>query len=112
MRKSSKKHLINDKYLLYTIKNASPKLRKSILQNCSPSLIKTLSEICHNVVKGNCVLSKKLLTSLKKHKKTLRSISCRSVSLASKRKHLVQKGNGFLGLILAPLLADLFLNRI
>lgn len=104
------KRLEKDKYLLYTINQASPQLRKAILKNCPSSFIKTISEICFNVLKGNCHLDKKTLNVLKKYKKKLRSLASCSSSAHSKRSHLVQSGNGFLPFILAPLIGELFRN--
>lgn len=109
MKEQSLKRLNRDKYMLYTINKAKPSLRKAILKHSPASLIKTISEICYNILKGNCNLSKKSLDGLKKHKKQLRFVSSASNSSNLKRKRLIQSGGSvFLPLLLAPLIIDLF----
>lgn len=108
MSGSNLKRLIRDKHMLYIINKAKPKLRKAILKNCPPSLIKTISEICFNVLKGNCNLKQKALKGLKKYKNQLRFLACGSKSLDLKRARLIQSGSGILPLILAPLIVELF----
>lgn len=102
--------LQRDKFLLFTINHASPKLRKAILKYCPNTFIKTMSEICYNVLKGNCRLNDKALNGLKKYKKQIRYVACPSNSSQSKRTQLIQKGEGFLPILLAPLIIELFKN--
>ena len=108
MKKSGMKPLVKYKYLLYTINEAKPKLRKAILKNSPNSLVKLISEICYNVLKGNCNINKHTMDQLKKHKKHLRVLASPSSNLNVKRARLIQTGGSFLPLLLIPLLADLF----
>lgn len=110
MSEQSLKRLMEDKFMLYIINKAKPKLRKAILKNCSSSFILTISEICYNVLNGNCNLSDKTLKRLKKYKNLLRFLASNSKSLATKRTRLVQNGSDFLPLLLQPLIDELFVK--
>lgn len=94
--------------MLYILNKAKPKLRKAILKNCPPSFIKTISEICFNVLKGNCNIKAKTLKGLKKYKNQLRFLACNSKPLDLKRARLTQSGSGFLPLLLPSLIFELF----
>lgn len=98
------KKLVVNKHFLHILKNASPKLRKNILKQAKPHLIKTLCEICMNTLNGNMTISKSQKLRLKKYKTTLRNLSSPKVKLARKRNILIQKG-GFLPVLLGSLLA-------
>lgn len=88
--------------VLQGLYKTSPKICKKFIQSAPPDLIKAVSEICLNVLRGKVKLSPKQKISLKKHRNTLRSLSKRNTSLESRRRH-IQKG-GFLGALLRPLL--------
>ncbi len=100
------KRLKENKYLLYTLRKAQPKLRKAIIQHCDKDFIKTLSEISLNFLKGNIPHSINTNKSLKKYKKKLRCLACSKRSVKSKRNILNQKG-GFLPALIGGLLATI-----
>lgn len=86
--------------MLHTLNSASPKLRRSILENCDTDLIKTFSEIAINTLQGNVNISKKTKADLEKYKSKLRKLACPKTSATIKRKLLVQSG-GFLPTLLS-----------
>lgn len=101
--------------VLRVLKEASPKLRKSLLLHCEPELIKAISEICYNYLRGNIKCTEKQFSVLRKHKDCIRKLS-ESVTADSKkekkkleasRKILLQKGNGFWAPLLIPLVSEL-----
>lgn len=98
------KKLMTNKHFLHILKNANPQLRKNILRNSNPGLIKALCEICTNTLNGNMIISKSTKVRLKKYKKTLRNLASPKVKLTRKRNILIQKG-GFLPVLLGSLLA-------
>ena len=65
--------------------------------------MRALREIAHNVLQGKLPLTIKQLDKLKKHKKCLRLLAKKSTPEQTKLK-IAQKG-GFIGSLLAPLLA-------
>jgi hypothetical protein len=91
---------------LQLLKYAKPKLRKSIITNCTPDLVKCICECVVNVLEGNINLSSCATRKLQKHKGQLRKVADKSVSLAKKKRFIVQKG-GFLGPLLAAVLQAL-----
>jgi hypothetical protein len=73
---------------------------KSILRKCSNSVIKTLCECAVNVIRGNVPLTKNKKKILSSHKRSLRKLSDKSIPLFKKRRLLVQRGDGFLSILL------------
>ena len=98
------KKLMANKHFLHILKNANPQLRKNILKDSNPDLIKALCEVCMNTLNGNMKISNSTKSQLKKYKKTLRCLASPKVKLTRKRKLLIQKG-GFLPVLLGSLLA-------
>lgn len=92
--------------MLYVLKNSEPKLRKNILKEARPEVIKTLCEICMNTLNGNIKLPVKCKNHLKKYKRTMRQLSFTKANIPSKRKLLIQKG-GFLPVLLGTLLSGI-----
>lgn len=99
--------------MLYVLKNADTKLRKAILKNASPEIIKTLCEISYNTLIGNHKICHKTKRRLFSYKRELRKLSCPKRSVSSKRKILIQKG-GFLPALIGSLLSGViasYLNK-
>lgn len=92
--------------MLYILKDATPKLRKSIFKNCPFSTIKSIEEIAHNVLRGNHKVSPTCYNALKKYKKELRNLTCSNSSQCSKRKIVVQKG-GFVPFLISSVLSGI-----
>lgn len=88
---------------LTLLKEATAKVRKDILKNCSRGLLHCLCECAKNVLKGNVPLSKPQKEKLKRFKKKLRNLASKRVRIEAK-KEIVQSG-GFLGTLLTPVLS-------
>lgn len=102
--------------MLFTLKAASPKLRKAIIQNCHENLLKAIQEIVLNVLRGNVKLTPKNKSSLQKYKKQLRAIAYSGKKNSNKKKLLTQQGAGaflpiLLGTILSGILSDFLSNH-
>lgn len=93
--------------MLHVLNKCKACLRKVIIKKANPELIKTICEICLNILNGNIKISKKCKDSLKKYKKNLRKLATSKGNLASKKKIIIQKG-GFLPIILGSLLSSAF----
>jgi hypothetical protein len=100
------KRLKTHKHLLHVLKNATPKVRKVIIQGADDDLIKALVECVINTLNGNHKVSTGVKGKLGKFRNCLRKLSCSKVPLKVKRKILVQKG-GFLGVLLTSLLSGI-----
>ena len=83
------------------------KMKKTLLRKSPNSLIKALCECCNNLIKGNIPLSKQRLNRLRPYKRTLRKLVNSKVPLFKKRRILVQKGDGFLSLLIPAALSVL-----
>ena len=76
------------------------KKSKHILKKCSNSVIKTLCECAINVLRGNIPLKKSQKKRLFAYKRSLRKLSDKKTPLYKKRQLLVQRGDGFLSILL------------
>ena len=91
--------------LLRMLYKASPKLRKALLADMPPELVRLLSECALNILKGTVVLKKAQKERLRRHRKNLRTLAKQSTSLR-KKKEIIQKG-GFLPGLLAGIIPAL-----
>lgn len=92
-------------HILFALKSANSKMMKAMLKQADPRLIDTLAEISLNCLKGHVKITRKKRTLLEKYKRDLRCLSCSKRSIASKRKLLVQRGHGFLPILLGSILS-------
>lgn len=105
------KHLEKHRYMFEVLKNASPKLRKAILQNSDDELICVLAEIIVNLMEGNVKLSPQQKQKMKPYKFLFRTIrkQCNRHHPNKKmlRRKVVQTGGilPFFIPLLAPLIA-------
>lgn len=75
--------------------------QKSIfLRKCPNSIIKGVCECALNLLKGNIPISKRQKNKLIPHKRTLRRLGNKKLPLFKKRRLLVQKGDGFLSVLI------------
>jgi len=78
-------------------KSKNPKV---ILRKCPINVIKTVCECVINTLQGNIPLTKKQKSRLFSYKQSLRKLSNKKIPLYKKRKLLVQRGDGFLSVLL------------
>lgn len=101
MSKRIKKYADTLKYLSKCDKHTG----KSIIKSANPELINCISDICHNILRGNLKLTTSQKQKLMKYKNNIRKIANKKSTQKSK-KELIQKG-GFLASILGPLVGSL-----
>lgn len=89
---------------LKTFKKLSNESRKKFLKRCNPDFVNCLSEVCHNLLRGNIKVTPAQLKKLTRYKKTLRTLASKRTSLKKRKRLLNQKG-GFLGALIAPALS-------
>ena len=92
--------------ILEYLKDLSPKDQKKFIENSSSELLKTISEICLNLLKGKVNLSPADLKKLKKYKTQIISLSQKRHSVKTRRKLCNQRG-GFIGSLIATILPAL-----
>ena len=80
--------------ILKTLAGAKPKLKKAIIKYAFPDLVMAISEIALNMLKGIIKLTPQQKQRLSRYKKEFRSLAKMNVSVAKKRKLLIQKGGG------------------
>jgi len=83
---------------LYTLKNN--KERTKLLKKSRKCLIKAISEIVHNCLAGNIPMTQCKRNKLKRYRKILKKLGDKELSLNSKRNLLVQKGSGYLTVLI------------
>lgn len=89
----------NRDFLSLLSKNKKKKQRNQLIDIANGSQIKSVTECVMNLLSGNIPLSKHQLSQLKKHRKQMRELTKRQLSIKRKKQILKQKG-GFLGAIL------------
>lgn len=95
--------------VLEVLKVAKPKLRKAVLAAADQSSIRTICEICHNLIGGAVPLTPDQKNKLARHKRALRMLAAKDTSLAKKRQYLLdQRGGAILPLLLSTVLGALF----
>lgn len=92
---------------LRVLKRCNTKQRRALLQAADNKLLKAICECVLNVLRGTVKLNPSQKGKLRRHKETLRQLADKRVPLNKKKNVLVQKGDGFLGLLLAPVLQQL-----
>ena len=89
---------------LKLLSRANQKMAQNILKSAGDDLIKCICDCTLSVLKGNVRVSPKQKSKLKRHKKALRDLAKKKITLKRKRQ-IIQKG-GFLiiqkGGFLAP----------
>lgn len=90
--------------MLYTLHKANPKLRSAIIKNSNNELIKALSEISLNMLRGNIDHTQAIRQKLKKYKSKIRCLPRSKGSVKANRNILVQQG-GFLPVLLGSILS-------
>lgn len=98
----SKHRLKNHALTLEYLAKCKQRQANSIIKNAEPDLIHCLSDVCHNILKGNVALSDAARSNLGKYKSHIRKVANKKTTAKHKRT-LIQKG-GFLGALLKPLL--------
>lgn len=89
---------------------SGPKRRKLLLNQATKEELKSLCEICLNILKGNIPLDDNNFRRLKRNKSTIKTLANKRISLKVKKDIVNQRG-GFLGTVASialPLLASLF----
>lgn len=88
---------------LLTIKGLCPKLRKVLLQQ--KGLVTSCCECSLNILNGNITLTEIEKKRLKKYKHLLRQLASKRIGTKKKERLLIQKGSGFLPLLILPALS-------
>ena len=79
---------------------------KQVIHSSDKDLVKCICECALNILQGNIPISQKEKKSkLQKHKSDLRRLA--SDKPLTEKKRIIQKGNGFLPMLLGPVLAAL-----
>lgn len=76
------------------------KQKAAFLKKCPNSIIKGVCECVFNLLKGNIPVTARQKNRLTLYKKTLRRLGDKKVPLFKKRRLLVQKGEGFLSVLI------------
>lgn len=89
------------RFLLETILKGEPALKGFILKRANSRLVKALTECVYNVLYNRGLkFTDKEKNRLAKYRKILRKVGDKKTSLRRRKQILVQKGGGFLPLIL------------
>jgi hypothetical protein len=76
------------------------KNKGAFLRKCPNSVVKCVCECALNLLKGNVPITQRQKIRLIPYKRTLRRLADKKVPLFKKRRLLVQKGEGFLSILI------------
>ena len=82
------------------LKDLSPSEQKRFINGASSELLKAISELCLNLLKGSIKIDESDLKKLKRYKKQIILLSEKKHSTLKRRKFCSQKG-GFLGSLIS-----------
>lgn len=97
--------LTSHEHILKALLKVNPEQRLAILKTADKNLIKCLCGCALNLVKGNVPVTPILRRKLGKYKKSIRALAHRRGSWKAKKKVLLQRGGGFVPLLLGPILS-------
>jgi len=92
------------------VSKKSPLKRKAILREFGDDkvLFDALSELSHNLIKGNIPLDTAHLKKIRKYSKTLKALDCpKSRKCKVKRRKLIEQSGGFLPILIPAAAAAL-----
>ena len=92
---------------LKVLRKCTPAQRKAILETAHDDLLEALRECCMNVYLKTIKVSPRVLKRLAPFKEESRFVADNRNPLNQRREVLLQKGEGFLPLILAPIVEQL-----
>ena len=87
----------------------SDRQRRSLLKTATPSQVRALGEICHEILHGDCDIDDDCRRELRLHTERLKAIASSELSYGQKKKRINkhgQQGGGFFS-ILAPILSTI-----
>ena len=91
--------------LLNQISKLGNKEKSQYAKCCNKEFLDCITKCAKNILRSNMLLSAKQKNALCRNKQNLRRLSIKKTTLKKKRQ-IIQKG-GFLGAILAPIVATL-----
>lgn len=98
---------------LQMLAGSTPKRRKVLLQDSTMNEVKSVCEVCLNIIRGNIPLNEKQRRKLRRKKWVLRDLADSNTSKIKCRKTINQHG-GFLGSAVAialPFIAQLLAGK-
>jgi hypothetical protein len=81
--------------ILVSLTNASPEGRKFLIKKGSADLVKTIADICANIVNGYIDLTKEQKSSLYKSRRAIRRMADQKFGIDDKKRDFIKK-KGFL----------------
>lgn len=96
--------------ILHALCHLSPEQIKTLLKFSDLKLIKCICECALNTLNGNISLNTKQKKGLTKHRTILRKLAENQGTWKKKKNLIIQRGGGFLPLLLAPILGSILSN--
>lgn len=100
----TKRNLKKHYHFLQILARSHPSQKKALLRTANNVQIKSICEICLNVLSGNINVNRK---KLKKYKNVLRTLAKKTTSIQRKKKMLINQSGGFLPVIAPAIISAL-----
>lgn len=91
--------------VLKKIKSSDAAKRTEIIENADDSFVLCLCDMAKNTLNSSVPLTKAQFKKLSLHKRILRKLINRKISVQKKKKAILKQGGGFLLPLIAPIIA-------
>ena len=94
------RHFAVSERFVHLLAKSNPRQRKVLLKNATSTELRSLFEVCLNIIRGNLPLRPADIERLKRHRTTIETLSDRCVP-PYKKKRLINQRGGIFGQIAA-----------
>ena len=93
--------------ILKVLAKCKPHMRRAIIKAADKNLLEAITECFLNICKDTIKISPKTYKKLASYSNHIEIVADKSKPLAKRKRVILQKGDGFLPLLLAPVLEQL-----
>ena len=93
--------------VLKVLAKCKPPMRKAIIKTADNDLLEAITECLLNICKNTIRISPKTYKKLAQYSRHIEVVADKSKPLTQRRRVILQKGDGFLPFLLAPVLEQL-----
>ena len=93
--------------ILKVLANCKPPMRRAIIKAADKDLLEAITECLLNICKNTIKISPNTYKKLAQYSRHIEVVADKSKPLTQRRRVILQKGDGFLPFLLAPVLEQL-----
>ena len=101
------RHVKKNCDVLKVLAKCKPYMRRAIIKAADKYLLKAITECLLNICKNTIKISRNTYKKLAQYSRNIEVVADKSKPLTQRRRVILQKGDGFLPFLLAPVLEQL-----